>query len=144
VGDDAWGRWLRGRLEREGIDLRWFLLIPAEETVVAFAVLDGARPLAERAVQNRGGHALVAREVDVATRHRQPVGLAHRRAAHHLDREREIEHEASDHRQLLEVLLAEVGAAHARYRKQLGDDSGDAVEVAGSRRAVQHLGHTTD
>ena len=40
VGDDAWGRWLRGRLEREGIDLRWFLLIPGEETVVAFAVID--------------------------------------------------------------------------------------------------------
>ena len=40
MGDDAWGRWLRGRLEREGIDLRWFSLIPGEETVVAFAVID--------------------------------------------------------------------------------------------------------
>jgi len=59
VGDDAWGRWLRGRLEREGIDLRWFLLIPAEETVVAFAVLD-ERAVPDFLIYGRG----IARVVD--------------------------------------------------------------------------------
>jgi sugar/nucleoside kinase (ribokinase family) len=40
AGDDAWGRWLEARLRGEGIDLRFWRLLPGEETAVAFAVLD--------------------------------------------------------------------------------------------------------
>ncbi len=43
VGDDAWGRWLRSRLEAEGIDLRWFSLFAGLETPIAFVTFDRAR-----------------------------------------------------------------------------------------------------
>jgi fructokinase len=36
AGDDAWGRWLRARLEAEGVDLRWFSLVAGARTPVAF------------------------------------------------------------------------------------------------------------
>ncbi|MDX6582602.1 MAG: fructokinase [Solirubrobacterales bacterium] len=41
AGDDEWGRWLRERLEREGVDLRFFELLEGEQTPVAFASFDG-------------------------------------------------------------------------------------------------------
>ncbi|MGZ4352543.1 MAG: PfkB family carbohydrate kinase [Gaiellaceae bacterium] len=40
AGDDAWGRWLEARLAEAGVDLRFWRLLPGEETAVAFAVLD--------------------------------------------------------------------------------------------------------
>jgi sugar/nucleoside kinase (ribokinase family) len=40
AGDDGWGRWLRERLEREGVDLRFFELLAGEPTPVAFATID--------------------------------------------------------------------------------------------------------
>ncbi len=40
AGDDEWGRWLRERLEREGVDLRFFELIEGEQTPIAFASFD--------------------------------------------------------------------------------------------------------
>ncbi len=39
VGDDDWGTWLRDHLEHEGVDLRWFQLVPDAQTPVAFAFL---------------------------------------------------------------------------------------------------------
>ena len=53
-------------------------------------------------------------EVDVAARHGQAVGLADRRAADDLDRERQVGRHAPDHRELLPVLLAEVGRGTVR------------------------------
>lgn len=45
VGDDAWGRWLRDRLEAEGVDLEWFRLLAGEPTPVAFVTVDaGGEP----------------------------------------------------------------------------------------------------
>jgi len=45
VGDDAWGHWLRGRLEAEGVALDHFIIGGAVHTPVAFVTLDGqARP----------------------------------------------------------------------------------------------------
>lgn len=41
AGDDAWGRWLRGRLRDAGVDLRWFALRPGTRTPVAFVAVDG-------------------------------------------------------------------------------------------------------
>ena len=43
AGDDEWGRWLRARLEREGVDLRFFELLPEAQTPVAFATFDERR-----------------------------------------------------------------------------------------------------
>ena len=40
TGDDEWGRWLYERLEREGVDLRFFELMEGEQTPVAFASFD--------------------------------------------------------------------------------------------------------
>ncbi|MQA74165.1 MAG: hypothetical protein GEU88_07480 [Solirubrobacterales bacterium] len=42
AGDDEWGSWLRERLAREGVDLRFFELIEGEQTPVAFATTDAA------------------------------------------------------------------------------------------------------
>ena len=34
AGDDAWGRWLRDRLRREGVETEWFELVPGARTPV--------------------------------------------------------------------------------------------------------------
>ena len=77
-----------------------------------------------------GALALARVEVGVARAHRQAVGLAHGRQ--HLDPHREVEvaDHAPDHRRLLGVLLAEVGDVGADRVEELGDDGGDAAEVA--------------
>ncbi len=43
AGDDEWGRWLAERLEREGVDLRFFELLSDAQTPVAFATFDEQR-----------------------------------------------------------------------------------------------------
>jgi sugar/nucleoside kinase (ribokinase family) len=43
AGDDEWGRWLRGRLEAEGVDLRFFELLEGMQTPVAFVSFDERR-----------------------------------------------------------------------------------------------------
>jgi sugar/nucleoside kinase (ribokinase family) len=40
AGDDPWGHWLHGRLEREGIDLSWFELRPGAPTPLALVNID--------------------------------------------------------------------------------------------------------
>jgi fructokinase len=42
AGDDAWGRWLRGRLESEGVGLKWFELLEGTRTPVALVTVDSA------------------------------------------------------------------------------------------------------
>jgi sugar/nucleoside kinase (ribokinase family) len=41
VGDDPWGRWIRARLERDGVALDHFALVPGATTPVAFTTVDG-------------------------------------------------------------------------------------------------------
>ncbi len=41
AGDDDWGRWLRDRLAREGVDVSAFSLLPDASTPVAFVSVDG-------------------------------------------------------------------------------------------------------
>jgi fructokinase len=43
VGDDAWGSWLRERLWREGVDVRWMASIEEAPTPVAFVTFDWER-----------------------------------------------------------------------------------------------------
>ena len=40
AGDDAWGVWLRDRLEAERVGLEWFALVPGVLTPVAFVTVD--------------------------------------------------------------------------------------------------------
>jgi sugar/nucleoside kinase (ribokinase family) len=40
AGDDAWGGWLRERLDREGVGLEWFRSLSGVVTPVAFVVVD--------------------------------------------------------------------------------------------------------
>lgn len=42
AGEDEWGRWLRERLQREGVDLRFFELLPGRPTPVAVVTVDAA------------------------------------------------------------------------------------------------------
>ncbi len=45
AGDDPWGAWLRGRLDEEGVDLRWFELVEGFGTPLAFVtVAAGGEP----------------------------------------------------------------------------------------------------
>jgi sugar/nucleoside kinase (ribokinase family) len=39
VGDDAWGRWLRDRLGRAGVETAWFELVPGAQTPVAIVAV---------------------------------------------------------------------------------------------------------
>ena len=64
----------------------------------------------EHAVQRGRARALGRRQQPVARAHREPVGFAHRGAAHDARVEEEGVNEALDQLQLLEVLLAEVRA----------------------------------
>lgn len=40
AGDDPWGHWLLERLTAEGVDVRWFALLPRIQTPVAFVTVD--------------------------------------------------------------------------------------------------------
>ena len=42
AGDDPWGRWLRSRLDEEGVSTRWFELAAGRQTPVAFATVTEA------------------------------------------------------------------------------------------------------
>ena len=81
---------------------------------------------------------------DVAARHGEAVGLAHGRAADDLDRERQVGRHAPDDRELLAVLLAEVGAARSGDVEQLRHHRGDAGEVRRPRRAFHRLRQLVD
>jgi sugar/nucleoside kinase (ribokinase family) len=41
AGDDAWGRWLRGRLSRDGVETSLFDLVPGAQTPLAIVLVDG-------------------------------------------------------------------------------------------------------
>jgi sugar/nucleoside kinase (ribokinase family) len=40
AGDDEWGRWLRERLDAEGVDVSGFTLLPTVQTQLAFVAVD--------------------------------------------------------------------------------------------------------
>jgi sugar/nucleoside kinase (ribokinase family) len=42
AGQDAWGEWLRDRLEDEGVELEWFTLVPGAPTPIALVTIDDA------------------------------------------------------------------------------------------------------
>jgi hypothetical protein len=88
--------------------------------------------------------AFLGAHVAVARRHREPVGLAHRRHAHDLERHGEVAHHALDDLELLVVLFAEVGAVGHRHQQELTHHRGDPLEMAGPQRTAQSVGDARD
>jgi hypothetical protein len=79
--------------------------------------------------------------VHVATRERQAVGLADRRADLDPHRQVEVADQGPDDERLLRVLLAEDRDVGPHHVQQLGDDGGDAVEMAHAAvLALERLG----
>ncbi|MBW3543463.1 MAG: immune inhibitor A, partial [Planctomycetes bacterium] len=72
VGDDPWGHWLRDRLAAEGVELRWFSLVPGVQTPLALVTFDRAREPAFR-VHGEGIQATLA---SVEDRLEEAIGSA--------------------------------------------------------------------
>ena len=95
-------------------------------------------------MEDRRRRALLGREVDVARRQREPVGLTDRRTGDDLGRDRQVARHLADDHHLLGVLLAEVGVLGADQVEQDRDDRRDAVEVARPGRALERPRHRAD
>jgi hypothetical protein len=100
-------------------------------------VLRGGERLRDAA---RAG-ALVGAQVHVAARQREPVGLAHRRRDHHLDREVEVGDHGAHERGLLRVLLPEHGHVRRDEVEELRHDGEHAREMARPNGALPPVGH---
>ena len=91
------------------------------------------------------GGALVGREVGVAARHREAVGLADERAA---DDRRPGRSRSAVMRRITASCWASLRPKYARHgtddREQLGDDGGDTVEVRRAAGAAQPVGEPVD
>ena len=72
----------------------------------------------------------------------EPVRLADRLAADHLDRHIQVAHQPQHDLQLLPVLLAKIGPVRHRHPEELGHHRSHPVKMAGPRGALQWLGHT--
>ncbi len=95
-------------------------------------------------MEDRRRRAFRRREVDVARRERQAIGFAHGRAGDDLRRQRQVARHLADDHDLLGVLLAEVGVLGADEREEDGDHGRHAIEVPGTRGALQRTGHRPD
>jgi len=75
AGDDPWGRWLRARLEAEGVRTRWFELAPDRQTPVAFATVtaDGEPTFAIYGEGISAAIATAARRLDAALAAEDPL-----------------------------------------------------------------------
>src|SRR5690606_8047664 len=100
---------------------------------------DGLRPC-ERATQGDGGCSSGGAQADVARAHGEAVGFANGFHRDDVEPEVEVAHHLPNHGELLEVLFAEVGAVRLDDVEELGDDGGDAAEVAGAEGAAQAVG----
>src|SRR5438309_7314105 len=85
------------------------------------------------------GRPLFGRQVGVAGAHGKPVRLAHRRTSHHPNREHEIPDHLPDQEELLDVLLAEVGALWLGQLEELEDHCQDAGEMPRPATTLQEL-----
>ncbi len=104
----------------------------AERARVALATRERRRGGREAPGDGERGRALHGREVGVARRERQAVGLAHGAQADDLDGEEQVAGHAGDHLELLVVLPAEDRHRRPREREELGDHGGHALEVPGA------------
>ncbi len=102
------------------------------------------RGFPEHARKGAGDRPVGRAQIAVARRQGEAVRLADRRHADDLGRDVEIAGHPPDHLQLLEVLLAEIGPLALRLVEQLGDDRGDAFEMAGTADATEMVGEAGD
>ena len=105
----------------------------------ALAARHGRLGRVERAHQHQRLAALRRIEIDVATRHREPVRLAHDRRADDLDVEQQVAGQAANHLELLEVLLAEDRDVGPRGDEELRHHGRDAAEEMRPRAAAERL-----
>ena len=68
AGEDAWGRWLRDRLEREGVLTDWFELVAGARTPVAIVAVDRAGEPSGAVYGERGIGSAVAERLEAAIR----------------------------------------------------------------------------
>src|SRR3990172_6025737 len=106
---------------------------------VALACSGRRRGLGEREEQAGRRVPLLRGQAGVTARQRETVGLTDGGTWDDLDRERQITHHPADHRELLGVLLTEVGGAATDRMEQLRDGGGHTAEVAGARGALEAL-----
>ncbi len=104
----------------------------------------GVDRASQRLGQHPGRGPLLVAQVRVAARHRDPVGLAHERAAAYVDGQVQVRRHLPDHRELLVVLAAEERGRRADDREQLRDDGRHPVEVHRAGRAAEPLGEPVD
>ena len=95
-------------------------------------------------MEDRGRRALLGREVDVARRQGEPVGLPDGRTGDDLGRDREVERHAPDDHDLLGVLLAEVRVLGADQVEQDRDDGRDPIEMSRPGGSFQRPRHRPD
>src|SRR5204863_9707724 len=97
---------------------------------------DGRPSGFERTRQRNRPPTFVRRQVGIARRQREAVGLAHGRYANDLYGDGEVlDHATNDH-ELLEVLLAEQRDSGAHGQKEPGDDGRDAIEMTRTSRSL--------
>ena len=96
------------------------------------------------AMEQRGDLPLRGREVDVARRQGETVGLSHGGHRHDVDGNIQIAHHLLHDRQLLIVLLAKVGAVRQGLEQQLAHHGRDAVEMPRAVKALEHVAHAGD
>src|SRR5690606_39988702 len=88
--------------------------------------------------------ALGLAQIPVAGRQGQAVSGTHDGRAHDLDRQAEVVGHLADHRQLLEILLAEYGDIRLYHVQRLGDHRGYAVGMPRPAGTAQPLGDTPE
>jgi hypothetical protein len=75
-------------------------------------------------------------QLTVSTGNREAVGVANNGTPNDLHRQREVAHHLANDRQLLKILLAEVGVTRARDREQFRHHARDPIEVSRSVSAL--------
>ncbi len=95
-------------------------------------------------MQPRRNETFTGIEIGVARAERQTVGFAHRGDAHDLDRHAQVAYHASDHYQLLVVLLAEHRHVRLHGIQQPHDHGGDTGEMHRPERPAQDLRQPRD
>ncbi|MDT4872962.1 hypothetical protein FQZ97_1081780 [compost metagenome] len=95
----------------------------------------------QRPGQHQGSLAFLPGQEPVPAAQRQPVGGADRGNSHDLDGEVQVRHHAPHQRQLLGVLLAEVGAVGGQARTGAAYEGASARQAGPGNAVVQQLGH---
>src|ERR1700676_4744346 len=95
-------------------------------------------------MQHPRGLALLRREVCIKRAHSEAIGFAHDRADHDLDWKIQVLHHAANDGGLSRIFLAEESDVWFDGVKELGNNSGHAAKVAGTRPPAQFVAKAFD